>query len=246
MEHMSEIIEDRSEQTKKICQTQSVWQKTVFPTKRSITKQLRVGLILKRSIDLAGSLFGLLILTPLMIGIALAIRNDSEGPVLYRQKRIGKNGKPFDIYKFRSMVNNHDDRHYLNYLEKCIESERKSNGYGLPYRKIESDSRITRVGKILRRYHLDELPQLWNVLRGEMSLVGPRPHIQFEVDHYTKEQRRRLDVPPGMTGLWQVVGREDCTFSELLALDLEYIDHWSIGLDFQILFLTFVIIFGGT
>ena len=110
---------------------------------------------------------------------------------------------------------------------------------------MDDDPRVTRVGRLLRRYYLDELPQLWNIIRGEMSLVGPRPHVQLEVDNYTPEQRRRLSVRPGMTGLWQVQGKADCTFNELIELDLEYIDHWNLWLDVQIMVRTFLVMLHG-
>jgi lipopolysaccharide/colanic/teichoic acid biosynthesis glycosyltransferase len=188
---------------------------------------------------------GLIVLSPIYLLIMLAIKLDSRGPVLYRHTRIGKDGKPFSLYKFRSMVSGGDDAGYMQYLKQLIESEKKGKGQGLPYRKMNGDPRVTRVGAFLRNYYLDELPQLVNILQGEMSLVGPRPHVQFEVDHYTPEQRRRLAVKPGATGLWQVAGKADCTFTELIALDLEYIDHWSLGLDLQIAFRTLALMLRG-
>jgi hypothetical protein len=131
------------------------------------------------------------------------------------------------------------------YLQELIDSEQGGSDKALPYRKLNNDPRITRVGRFLRRYYLDELPQLWNILIGDMSLVGPRPHVQFEVDHYTPEQKRRLSAKPGATGLWQVIGKANCTFSELIALDLKYIDNWSLWLDLQLIFLTFVLLAHG-
>ena len=202
------------------------------------TASQRVQLALKRAMDVTLAAGGLILLWPLMLVIALAVKRGSPGPVIYRHQRIGQGGRPFNLYKFRSMVCGGDDAGYMDYLRQLIESERDGNGPGQPYRKMEGDSRVTRVGGILRRYYLDELPQLWNVLKGDMSLVGPRPHVQFEVDHYTPEQRRRLTVKPGCTGLWQVAGKADCTFSELIALDLEYIDDWSFGLDVQVILRT--------
>jgi lipopolysaccharide/colanic/teichoic acid biosynthesis glycosyltransferase len=177
--------------------------------------------------------------------IALAIKLDSRGEVIYRHKRIGKDGKPFVLYKFRSMVKGGDDAGYLNYLQELIESERDGNSQGLPYRKMDADWRVTRVGKLLRRFYLDEVPQVLNILRGEMSWVGPRPHVEFEVINYTEQQRRRLIVKPGLTGLWQVKGKGDCTFSELLQLDLDYIDQWRLSLDIKILVDTFLIMLRG-
>jgi len=119
------------------------------------------------------------------------------------------------------------------------------NGNGMPYRKMSSDGRITHIGRFLRKYYLDELPQMWNILKGEMSLVGPRPHVQFEVNYYTPEQRRRLSVPPGATGLWQVAGKGDSTFNELIELDLDYVDHWNLRFDFSILLQTLLLMLNG-
>jgi hypothetical protein len=133
----------------------------------------------------------------------------------------------------------------MNYLRELIESAKENPVGGKPYTKMKDDSRVTRVGHVLRTVYLDELPQMLNVLKGELSLVGPRPHVQFEVDNYTPEQRRRLTVKSGATGLWQVTGKADCTFDELLAYDLEYIDNWSISLDLKIIALTFLIMLGG-
>ena len=145
------------------------------------------------------------------------------------------------------MIYGGDDGEYMRYLKQLIESERGTevSGNGKAYRKMESDPRITRIGGFLRKYYLDELPQLWNVLKGEMSLVGPRPHVQFEVDYYTPDQCRRLSVPPGLTGLWQVIGKADCSFNELIALDLNYIDNWKLWTDIQIIFQTFLLMVRG-
>jgi lipopolysaccharide/colanic/teichoic acid biosynthesis glycosyltransferase len=198
---------------------------------------------LKRGLDIIISLVGLVLLSPLLILIGLAIRIDSRGPVIYRHRRIGKDGKPFDLLKYRSMSVDQDDGRYIEYLKTLIESER--DGQALPYRKLVDDPRITRVGRFIRTYYLDEIPQLWNILLGQMTLVGPRPHVQLEVDAYSPEQSRRLTAVPGATGLWQVVGKADCSFSELITLDLQYIDHWSFMLDLKILFLTFLLMLKG-
>jgi lipopolysaccharide/colanic/teichoic acid biosynthesis glycosyltransferase len=199
--------------------------------------------VLKWVMDLTVSSLGLIFLSPFIVMIAAAIKLDTPGSVFYRHQRIGKNSRPFILYKFRSMREGNSDSKYMQYLQELIESERSGDTQGLPYRKMGDDPRVTRVGRFLRRFYLDELPQLINIVKGEMSLVGPRPHVQFEVDNYTPEQKRRLSVKPGMTGLWQVIGKADCTFNELIALDLEYIDRWSIGLDLQLLFKTLLMIF---
>jgi len=197
----------------------------------------------KRIIDIIIAGVGLILLAPIIGLIALAVRLDSRGPVIYRHRRIGKDCQPFDLLKFRSMACGGDDREYTRYLHNLIESSH--NGEGRPYRKMETDPRITRIGRFLRQYYLDELPQLWNILIGEMSLVGPRPHVQLEVDHYTTDQRRRLDVKPGATGPWQVYGKADCTFRDLLELDLEYVDHWNLGLDLRLMVQTLAIMVKG-
>jgi lipopolysaccharide/colanic/teichoic acid biosynthesis glycosyltransferase len=201
---------------------------------------------LKRLLDITISLLGLILLSPLFGLIALAIRLESPGSVIFKHRRIGKGGSPFYLLKFRSMVSGGDDAGYMRYLSELIESERNGNTTGLPYRKMAGDSRVTRVGKVLRTYYLDELPQLVNILLGHMSLVGPRPHVQFEVDNYTYEQYRRLTVKPGATGLWQVQGKADCTFNELIQLDLDYIDQRNLWLDMEIIAKTgFLMLRGG-
>jgi exopolysaccharide biosynthesis polyprenyl glycosylphosphotransferase len=161
--------------------------------------------------------------------IALAIKLDSPGPVFYAADRVGRSGKLFKMYKFRSMVVDADRR------KKDLEALNEADG---PIFKIKNDPRLTRVGKFLRRSSLDELPQLWNVLRGQMSLVGPRPPLQEEVDQYKPWHRQRLAVIGGLTGLWQVSGRSDLTFDELCLLDIYYIENWSLALDIRILLQT--------
>jgi lipopolysaccharide/colanic/teichoic acid biosynthesis glycosyltransferase len=206
---------------------------------------MRVQLLLKRALDIIVSLFLLIFNFPLLLLIAVLVKLDSPGPAIYRHRRVGKDGRPFDMYKFRTMVTGGDDATYMAYLRELIESAKNNPDSAKPYIKMKDDPRVTRVGKILRTLYLDELPQLINVLKGELSLVGPRPHVQFEVDHYTPEQRRRLAVKPGMTGLWQVQGKADCTFDELLAYDLEYIDNWSLALDLKIILTTLMIMLRG-
>lgn len=208
---------------------------------------LSIGLqlIIKRVFDLVVSSFCLIFSIPTFVGIAVAIKLDSRGPVFFRHRRIGKDGRPFDLYKFRTMTVDGDDSTYNQYLKDLIESEKDCAERGKPYRKMEQDNRITRVGRFLRGYYIDELPQFINIIKGDMSLVGPRPHVQLEVDCYTPEQRNRLSVQPGATGLWQVAGKADCTFNELISLDLEYIENWSIWLDMRILMTTVKIFFRG-
>jgi exopolysaccharide biosynthesis polyprenyl glycosylphosphotransferase len=180
----------------------------------------------KRALDLTAAFAGLLILSPLMALIALAIRIDSPGPIIFRQTRCGKDGRPFTFLKFRGMVADAEAR------KGEVEQFNEVDG---PIFKMRHDPRVTRVGRILRKTSLDELPQLWNVLRGEMSLVGPRPPIPTEVAQYAMWHRGRLATVGGITGLWQVNGRSELSFDEMVQLDLRYIEQWSIWLDFRIL-----------
>jgi len=188
----------------------------------------------KRGLDIAVTALALLALAPLMGIIALCIRLDSRGPVIFRQVRCGKNGRLFVFFKFRGMVADAED------LKSDLEDQNEADG---PIFKMRNDPRLTRVGRVLRRTSLDELPQLWNVLRGDMSLVGPRPPTPSEVARYATWQRERLVVPGGISGLWQVSGRSELTFTEMVKLDLEYIEHWSLSLDLSILVRTAIAVF---
>lgn len=180
--------------------------------------------LIKRLLDFAVSLVGLIILLPLFTIIAVAIKIDDRGPVFFRQERAGKDGRIFQIYKFRSME---------------VGAEHKGAGVFVE----ENDPRITRVGKFLRHTSFDELPQLINVLKGEMSLVGPRPTLPYQVERYDARQRKRLTVKPGITGWAQVNGRNALTWPERIELDLWYVDNWSVWLDFKILFRTLIVLF---
>ena len=183
-------------------------------------------LFCKRSFDLIAAAIGLALSAPLLMAIAAAIRLDSKGPAFYRAKRIGWKGTQFFCFKFRTMTTDADSH------KEELRAQNQREG---PFFKLREDPRITRVGRILRRYSLDELPQLWNVLRGEMSLVGPRPHPLDDFSRYELEHLRRLDVIPGMTGLWQITARQDPSFRRNMALDLEYIRTWSLWKDLRIL-----------
>jgi exopolysaccharide biosynthesis polyprenyl glycosylphosphotransferase len=188
-----------------------------------------IALGTKRLVDLLASAMGVVLLSPLLIGIAVAIKLDDGGPVLFRQRRVGLHGRPFDVVKFRSMgVDAEARRAELDHL----------NEVRGPVFKITGDPRITRVGRFIRRTSLDELPQLLNVLRGDMSLVGPRPPLPSEVEGYDLWHRRRLSMKPGITGLWQVRDRRSADFDTWVEADLEYIDRWSLWLDLKILFRT--------
>lgn len=190
----------------------------------------------KRLVDIIVSIFCIIFLSPLFILIAIAIKLDSEGPVIFKQVRVGKDGRPFDFYKFRTM------RHGA---ERLKESLRHLSDIDGPVFKIKKDPRITRLGKFLRRSSLDELPQLFNVLWGDMTLVGPRPPLKEEVRRYGKRQMRRLTVKPGLTGLWQVSGRCDISFLEWMELDLFYIENRTLLLDLKILIRTIPAVLSG-
>jgi len=189
----------------------------------------RGTLLVKRGMDIVGAVVGLTLGAPFLALIGLAIRLDSPGPIIFRQTRVGAGGKTFECYKFRSM---HER------AEEELEQLRELNEADGHIFKIRDDPRKTRTGRFLRRTSLDELPQLWNVLRGEMSLVGPRPPLPAEVTRYMEWHKRRLEVRPGMTGLWQVRGRSLLSFDEGVLLDIYYIENWSLWLDFKILLRT--------
>jgi exopolysaccharide biosynthesis polyprenyl glycosylphosphotransferase len=192
------------------------------------------ALFLKRLLDIAGAVTGLALAGPIMAIVALLIRMDSPGRVIYSAERTGAKGHRFRCHKFRSMVSNAD------HLKEDLRAQNQRQG---PIFKIDADPRITRVGRFIRRYSLDELPQLWNVLRGDMSLVGPRPHPVEEVRNYELHHYRRLDVKPGITGLWQITARHSPSFDLNMHLDLTYIENWSLRLDLRILFSTIRVLF---
>ena len=193
--------------------------------------------LVKGAVDRAVALTALLLLSPLLLGIALAVRATSPGPVLFRQTRIGRRGRPFPMWKFRSM---HVD------AERHLAELNMLNAHhdGILF-KLRVDPRVTQVGRLLRRMSMDELPQLFNVLRGDMSLVGPRPPLPGEVDRYGSDVHRRLLVKPGLTGLWQVSGRSDLPWDESIRLDLRYVENWSLGLDALILWKTLSVVIRG-
>ena len=191
-----------------------------------------VQAFVKRVMDIVGAILALVIVLPILPIIAIAVKLDSSGPVLYRQKRVGRMGEVFTLYKFRTMIDRAD-----SLLETLLPMNERN---GLLF-KMTNDPRTTRIGKYLRRYSLDELPQLWNVIKGEMSLVGPRPPVIGEYEKYEGDYFRRLEVLPGITGLWQVHARRDPSAEIYLALDLEYIDNWNLWLDVRILLQTIVV-----
>ncbi|BDI28737.1 multidrug MFS transporter [Capsulimonas corticalis] len=189
----------------------------------------RATQVTQRVLDVVFSALMLLIFLPVFVAIALLIKFDSPGPVLFTQARVGKDGVEFPFYKFRSMVPNAEA------LRNDLEKQNERNG---PVFKMRNDPRVTRVGRVLRRYSLDELPQLFNVLKGDMSLIGPRPALPREVALYTPRQAQRLAVMPGVTGLWQVSGRANISFERSVELDLHYIQHQSLGLNLRIMLMT--------
>jgi lipopolysaccharide/colanic/teichoic acid biosynthesis glycosyltransferase len=180
-----------------------------------------------RAFDVVGASLGLALASPFLAAAAIAIKLGDRGPVLYRQQRVGKDGREFELVKLRTMV---------------VGAERQGAGWAVDH----GDPRITRVGSVLRRISLDEVPQLWNVVRGQMSLVGPRPTLAYQVEQYTPRQRRRLDVRPGITGWAQVQGRASLPWEERIELDVWYVDHRSAWLDLKILARTPLVLFSGT
>jgi lipopolysaccharide/colanic/teichoic acid biosynthesis glycosyltransferase len=222
----------------------------LYPDLMAPGNRRRSRLFIKRMIDVAGSALALALAAPLLLAIAVAVKLSSKGPVLFRQTRVGQYGQCFMFFKFRSMYVNNDHQVHQKYVTELITSEsgvQPSNRNGETVYKIKDDKRITRVGRILRRTSLDELPQLINVLRGEMSLVGPRPAIPYELAAYQTWHRRRvLEAKPGITGLWQVLGRSRVRFDEMVRLDLRYARSWSLWLDFKILLRTFSAVVKGT
>lgn len=208
-------------------------------SRKKPSRKLALGL--KRAIDIAGSGFALIVLMPLFAVIAIAIKVTSEGPVLFSQERLGQYGRKFKFLKFRSMRPNCDSKIHQEYVSRFIAGQvtgASENG-NAPTFKIQKDPRVTSVGRILRKTSLDELPQFWNVLVGEMSLVGPRPPLEYEFKAYDVWHRRRvLEIKPGMTGLWQVQGRSRTHFDDMVRLDLKYARAWSLWLDMEILLRT--------
>ncbi|TYS17745.1 sugar transferase [Rossellomorea vietnamensis] len=196
----------------------------------------KIYVLTKRVVDILGSLSGIILLSILFLVTAIAIKvEDPKGPVFFTQKRVGKNGKEFNMYKFRSMVSDAEEK--LQELLKLNETT------GAMF-KMKDDPRVTKIGRIIRKTSIDELPQLLNVLKGEMSLVGPRPPLPREVKDYTTYDLQRLLVVPGCTGLWQVSGRSNIGFEEMVELDLKYIEKRSLYFDMKIIFKTSLILLG--
>jgi lipopolysaccharide/colanic/teichoic acid biosynthesis glycosyltransferase len=198
--------------------------------------------IAKRCIDFVGATLLLLLLLPVLLVVAGLVLLSSPGPVLFRQPRVGYKGRVFCMHKFRTMIHNADPEAHRAYYQALVNATAAAVGGKF---KMADDPRITRIGRGLRRFSLDELPQLWDVINGHMSLVGPRPPLAYEVELYDARERLRLAVKPGLTGLWQVSGRSTLTFQEMVDLDLYYIEHWSIWLDLRVLLRTPLAVLGG-
>lgn len=191
--------------------------------------------ICKRGIDIIGAGSGLLLLSPIIAIVACAVKFTSKGPIFFSQKRVGKNGQLFDMYKFRSMVVNAEE------LKEKLANQNEMSG---PMFKMKDDPRVTKVGKFIRKTSLDELPQLWNVLKGDMSLVGPRPSLPKEVKQFEKWMYKRLTVKPGLTCYWQVSGRNNIDFEDWMKLDISYVEDRNLWIDIKLIFKTVFVLFG--
>lgn len=212
----------------------------LYRSKDLETASYKMGVFAKRSVDLIGSIFGILLFSPFFMVISILIKITSEGPVFFKQQRAGKGGKTFSFLKFRTMYVNNDATIHKEFVSDFIKGKIKETADGQKtVFKIKNDPRVTSIGRILRKTSLDEIPQFFNVLLGDMSLVGPRPSIPYEVEQYDLWHRRRvLEVKPGITGLWQVEGRSSSTFDNMVRLDLQYIRKWSFLLDIKLLIKT--------
>jgi exopolysaccharide biosynthesis polyprenyl glycosylphosphotransferase len=215
---------------------------------RKVTRR-RIPLVLKRVMDFAGSVILLLLLSPMFVVIAALIKLTSKGPVIFQQERLGQFGSRFKFLKFRTMYVDNSPKIHQDFIRRFITDKKdcaSKNEVQAPVYKITNDPRVTPIGRFLRKTSFDEFPQFWNVLRGEMSLVGPRPPVPYEFEVYDIWHRRRvLEVKPGVTGLWQVNGRSRTRFDEMVRLDLRYCQNWSLWLDLKILLATPRAVFSG-
>jgi lipopolysaccharide/colanic/teichoic acid biosynthesis glycosyltransferase len=221
----------------------------LYPDLKRKVSRKRLPLVIKRVMDILGSGLLLLVLSPILTVIMALIKLTSKGPVIFEQERLGQRGVRFKCLKFRTMYTNNDPKIHQDYVRQYIAGKdglNKCEGSGQPVYKLVKDPRVTFIGSFLRKTSLDELPQFWNVLRGEMSLVGPRPPVPYEFEVYDFWHRRRvLEVKPGVTGLWQVSGRNRTRFDEMVRLDLRYCRAWSLWLDLKILLATPKAVFNG-
>ncbi len=214
----------------------------LYPEVNTDSTKKSVSMVIKRAIDIVVASVFLLILSPVLAAIALVIKLTSKGPVLFKQERLGQFGKSFECYKFRTMHANNDPKIHREYVQNFIagnvKSSESTDGAAVVF-KLKNDPRITPIGRFLRKTSLDEFPQFWNVVRGEMSLVGPRPPVPYEFEKYDLWHRRRvLEVRPGVTGLWQVSGRSKTSFDDMVRMDVRYSQKWSLWLDLKILLAT--------
>ena len=208
-------------------------------------RESRQSAVACRVLDVVVSAVLLLVLLPVFLALAAAIRLDSRGRVLYRQRRVGRDLDPFMVNKFRTMHSGAGHETHRQFVIGLIAGQKQTDDAEPNFFKMAKDDRVTRIGRVLRKSSLDELPQLWNVLRGDMSLVGPRPPIPYEVEHYPPHWFDRFAVKPGMTGLWQVSGRSELTLEEMIALDVEYARKRSLWLNLKILARTVPVVFVG-
>ena len=199
----------------------------------------------KRGLDIIMALIALITLFPLFLAVAIGIKLSSKGPVIFKQVRIGKGGRPFNFYKFRSMHIGTDNSKHKEYVRNLIQNGSQSKSQKIKVFKVTDDPRIFKFGRFIRKTSLDEFPQLINVIKGDMGLVGPRPCLPYEWDCYDEWHRRRLTIPPGCTGLWQALGRSTVSFEEMVILDLYYISNMSLWLDLKIVLQTFPVIILG-
>lgn len=206
----------------------------ILPNKgtREILKEINIYKYVKRIMDFSLSLMGLIVLSPVFLLIAILIKKESDGPVFFKHKRIGKNGKEIYIYKFRSMVPNAEEL-----IKKFTPEQMKEFKENF---KLENDPRITKIGKFLRKTSLDELPQLINILKGDLSIIGPRPVVKEEVEKYKNNKRKFLSITPGLTGYWAANGRSDTTYEQRMIMELYYIDNISFKLDLKVFFKTII------
>lgn len=219
-----------------------------YPQSIILPRRTWLDRFIKRSIDILFSLAVIIGGAPFYLAIAFLIKLTSKGPVFFKQQRVGKDGAIFTLYKFRTMHQNTDDTIHREFTKRFIAGELADSGLDGASRsvyKLRNDPRVTPVGNFLRKTSLDEFPQFLNVLKGEMTIVGPRPPLPYEIEHYQDWHKLRLSVKPGLTGLWQVSGRSAVPFNEMVMLDLYYIEHWSLLLDFKIMLRTIpVMLFG--
>jgi lipopolysaccharide/colanic/teichoic acid biosynthesis glycosyltransferase len=214
---------------------------TMAELTRTVTRPKPATSLARRALDVSIAGTALLVLVPVIVGAAVAVRLSSPGPVLFRQRRLGRNMRPFTVLKFRTMRADADSAVHKEYVRSLIGGEPEPHNRGELY-KLAVDPRVTSVGRFLRSWSIDEVPQLWNVLRGEMSLVGPRPVIEYEVEQYPDWYLRRFAVKPGLTGLWQVSGRNERTYEEMVRFDIEYAERRSLWMDLRILARTALVV----